>query len=71
MHTVRVYLKSGRSFDIKADIVSCKRNTITGELVSLSCERTAAGLPLYLDLDQVAAVVQATAEGGDNCDKEA
>lgn len=70
MHTVRVYLKSGRSFDIEADIVRCKHNTITGELVSLSYEGAIAGIPLYLDVNQVEAVVQVTAEGNDDCDKE-
>lgn len=71
MHTVRVYLKSGRYFDIEADIVSCKHNTITGELVSLSYKGATAGIPLYLDVNQVEAVVQATTEGNDDCDKEA
>lgn len=70
MFTVRVYLKSGRYFDIEADIVRCKHNTITGELVSLSYEGATAGIPLYLDVNQVEAVVQVTTEGNDDCDKE-
>lgn len=45
MHTVRVYLKSGRCFDIEANTVRCKHNTITGELVSLSYEGATAGIP--------------------------
>lgn len=70
MHTVRVYLKSGRYFDIEAAVVRCKHNTITGELVSLSYEGATAGIPLYLDVNQVEAVVQVTTEGNDDCDKE-
>lgn len=69
MATVRVYLKTGGYFDVEADIVRCKRNN-AGELVHFSCEGTSTGLPLYLDLNQVAAVVQATIEGDDDCDKE-
>lgn len=70
MHTVRVYLKSGRYFDIEADVVRCKHNTITGELVSFSYEGATVGIPLYLDVKQVEAVVQTTIEGNDDCDKE-
>lgn len=70
MKTVRVYLKSGRYFDIETDVVRCKHNTITGELVSLSYEGATAGIPLYLDVNQVEAVVQVTTEGNDDCDKE-
>lgn len=70
MHTVRVYLKSGRYFDIEADVVKCKHNTITGELVSFSYEGATAGIPLYLDVKQVEAVIQVTTERNDVCDKE-
>lgn len=70
MHTVRVYLKSGRCFDIEANTVRCKHNTITGELVSLSYEGATAGIPLYLDVNQVEAVVQIITKGNDDCDKE-
>lgn len=70
MHTVRVYLKSGRYFDIEADIVKCKHNTITGELVSFSYEGATTGIPLYLNVNQVEAVVQLTIERNADCDKE-
>ncbi len=74
MHTVRVYLKSGRYFDIKTDTVRCtvrcKHNTITGELVSLSYEGATTGIPLYLDVNQVEAVVQIKTEGNADYDKE-
>lgn len=70
MKTVRVYLKSGRSFDIQAEVVKCKHNTITGELVSLSYEGATDGIPLYLDVTQVEAVLQIA--GKDDCyDKKA
>ena len=70
MHTARVYLKSGKYFDIEADIIRCKHSTITGELVSLSYEGATTGIPLYLDVNQVEAVVQVTTERNDDCDKE-
>ena len=64
MGTVRVYLKTGGYVDVEADIVRCKCNNTTGELVSFSCEEPP------LDLNQVEAVVQVTTEGNANCDKE-
>lgn len=64
MKTVRVYLKSGRSFDIQAEVVRCKHNTLTGELVSLSYEGGTDGIPLYLDVTQVEAVVQIAGKDG-------
>lgn len=67
MKTVRVYLKSGRSFDIQAEVVRCKYNTITGDLVSFSYEEGTYGIPLYLDPTQVEAVVQISRED-DCCD---
>lgn len=70
MQTVRVYLKSGRYFDMEADVVRCKHNTITGELISLSYEGAVTGIPLYLNMNQVEAVVQVTIERSDDCDKE-
>lgn len=70
MHTVRVYLKSGRSFDIEADTVTCRHSNITGELASLSYEGATTGIPLYLNVNQVEAVVQVTIEGSANHDKE-
>ena len=70
LFTVRVYLKSGRSFDMQAEVVKCKHNSITGELVSLSYEGATTGIPLYLDVNQVEAVVQVTTKRNDDCDKE-
>lgn len=63
MKTVRVYLKSGRSFDMQAEVVRCKHNTLTGELVSLFYEGGTDGTPLYLDVTQVEAVVQIAGKG--------
>lgn len=58
MITLRVFLKSGQSFDIHTESGVCKYNSITGELSSLACEGTVAGIPIYLDLEQVEAIVQ-------------
>ena len=58
MITLRVFLKSGQNFDIRAEKGVCKYNTITGELSSFRCEGAVFGIPIYLDLEQVEAVVQ-------------
>lgn len=57
MAKVKVYLKSGQCFDVAAEKILCKYNTITGELTSFKYEG-ATEFPIYLDVNQVAAVVQ-------------
>lgn len=57
MAKVKVYLKSGQCFDVVAEEIACKYNTITGELTSFKYEG-ATESPIYLDVNQVAAVVQ-------------
>ena len=57
MHKTKVYLKSGQCFDVVAEKIVCKYGTITGELTSFKYEG-ATEFPIYLDLNQVAAVVQ-------------
>lgn len=58
MITLRVFLKSGQSFDIRAEKGACKYNSITGELSSFKYEGAVAGIPIYLDIGQVEAIVQ-------------
>lgn len=58
MKTFTIYLKSGQQFTLRAEKVICKYNNLTGELLSLRYENGQEGIPLYLDLSQVAVVVQ-------------
>ena len=58
MITLRVFLKSGQSFDIRAEKGVCKYNSITGELSSFKYEGAVAGIPIYLDIGQGEAIVQ-------------
>ena len=64
MHTARVYLKTGGYVDVEADIVKCKRNNATGELVSFSCEGTATGP------ESSSSCGTGYDRGDDDCDKE-
>ena len=57
MTKVKIYLKSGRCFDVVAKKVECKYDTFTGELTSFKYE-DGVEVPIYLDVTQVAAVVQ-------------
>ena len=65
MTVVRVYLKSGQHFDVCAEGVKCKYNCSTGELTSFSYTGAVSGIPIYLDIGEVEAVVQLKAGGGD------
>lgn len=58
MITLRVFLKSGQNFDIRAESGSCSYNTITGELMLFKYEGAVAGIPTYLNPTQVEAIVQ-------------
>lgn len=64
MIVVRVYLKSGQHFDVCAEDVECKYNGLTGELTSFSYSGAVSGIPVYLDVGKVEAVVQLKACGG-------
>ena len=65
MTKVKVYLKTGQSFDVIAKKIWCKYNTITGELTSFKYE-DGLEVPIYLDVTQVVAVVQFQDDGGKN-----
>ena len=66
MIVVRVYLKSGQHFDVCAEDVTCKYNGLTGELTSFSYFGAVSGIPVYLRVGEVEAVVQLKAGGGDD-----
>lgn len=64
MTVVRVYLESGQHFDVRAESVKCRYNGLTGELTSFNYTGASAGIPIYLNIEKVEAVVQLTAHGG-------
>ena len=64
MVVVRVYLKSGQHFDVRAENVKCKYSGLAGELTSFSYTGAVSGIPIYLDVGAVEAVVQLNACGG-------
>ena len=65
MVKAKVYLKTGQSFDVVAEKIWCKYNTITGELTSFKYEK-GLEVPIYLDVTQVIAVVQVQDDEGEN-----
>lgn len=64
MTVVRVYLKSGQHFDVCAKGVECRYNGLTGELTSFNYSGAVSGIPVYLNVGEVEAVVQLKAHGG-------
>lgn len=66
MIVVRVYLKSGQRFDVCAEGVKCKYSGLTGELTSFNYTGAVSGIPVYLNIGEVEAVVQLKACGGGN-----
>ena len=64
MTIVRVYLKSGQHFDVCAKGVECRYNGLTGELTSFNYSGAVSGIPVYLNVGEVEAVVQLKAHGG-------
>ena len=65
MIVVRVYLKSGQHFDVCAEDVECKYSRLTGEFIFFSYAGAVSGIPVYLNVGEVEAVVQLKACGGD------
>lgn len=70
MTVVRVYLKSGQHFDVCAEDVECKYNRLAGELTSFSYAGAVSGIPVYLNIGEVEAVVQLKACGGGDDESE-
>lgn len=65
MTKAKVYLKSGQCFDVVAEKIACKHSLLTGELTSFSFE-DGIEYPIYIDLTQVAAVVQLQNDKSEN-----
>lgn len=55
---IRIILKNGTEFVMACEIVSCRHDRITGELTSINYKGATKNIPIYLDLSQVAAVLQ-------------
>ena len=55
---VRVILKSGKEFVVVCDKFTCKYSSVTGELTSCKYEGATRNIPLYLDMNQIAAILQ-------------
>ncbi len=70
MTVVRVYLASGQHFDTCAENVECGYNGLTGELTSFKYTGAVSGIPVYLDIGKVEAVVQLKACGGGDDESE-
>lgn len=70
MIVVRVYLKSGQHFDVCAEGVECKYNGLTGALTSFNYTGAVSGIPVYLNIGEVEAVVQLKARGGGDDESE-
>lgn len=66
MTVVRVYLTSGQHFDTYAENVKCGYSSLTGELTSFNYTDAVRGVPIYLNIAKVEAVVQLNVDGGDD-----
>lgn len=55
---VRVILKSGKEFVVVCDEFTCKYSGVTGGLTSCKYEGATQNIPLYLDMNQIAAILQ-------------
>lgn len=60
--TIRVILKSGSEFAIKCDEFTIKQNSF-GQVIGYNIEGIAENKPVYLDFEQVAAVVRVYSDG--------
>lgn len=57
-HSIRIILKNGIEFVMNCEKVVCSYNNLTGEMEKFKYEGVTKNIPLYLDLSQVAAVLQ-------------
>lgn len=56
--TIRIILKSGNEFVMVCDELVCVHNKLDGTLTSIKYEGATSNIPLYIDMEQVAAVLQ-------------
>ena len=55
---IRIILKSGMEFVVVCDKFTCKYSGVTGGLTSCKHEGATQNIPLYLDMNQIAAILQ-------------
>ena len=55
---IRIILKSGKEFVVVCDEFTCKYSGVTGALTSCKYEGATQNIPLYLDMNQIAAILQ-------------
>ena len=58
MIKVRIILKNGIEFVVTCKKAVCSHNNLTGEMTNFKYEGATKNIPLYLDVTQVAAVLQ-------------
>lgn len=64
MNKFIIFLKNGRSFDVDCENIRVKYSTITGEATSFNYEGCTHNAPIFLDVTQIAAVVQVEVGNG-------
>lgn len=67
--TIRIALKSGVVFDVKCTEFTLKLDSL-GNLVGYNIKGITKNKPIYLDLEQVAAIVRTLSEEGVKNEKE-
>lgn len=67
--TVRIVLKSGVVFDVKCSEFTLKRDGL-GNVIEYDIKRITENKPIYLDFEQVAAIVRTLSEEGEGTKNE-
>lgn len=67
--TIRIVLKSGVVFDVKCTEFTLKRDGL-GNVVEYDIKGIAENKPIYLDFEQVAAIVRTLSEEGEGTKNE-
>ncbi len=67
--TIRIVLKSGVVFDVKCTEFTLKRDGL-GNVVGYDIKGITENKPIYVDLEQVAAIVRTLSEEGEKNEKE-
>ena len=62
--SIRFILKNGIEFVMTCEKLKCSYSKLDGELTSVEYEGASANIPLYLDVSQVAAILQEKIETG-------
>ena len=63
--SIRFILKNGTEFVMTCEKLKCSYSKLDGELTSVKYEGASANIPLYLDVRQVAAILQEKIETGE------